>query len=72
MTQQATLDFAGGVTLGTPAGGPGHPDAIGAAVVYLASDDATFVHGTVLDVDGGRTGVAVIADAGAITVPEAH
>jgi hypothetical protein len=23
--------------------------------------DAAFVHGTVLDVDGGRTGVAVIA-----------
>jgi NAD(P)-dependent dehydrogenase (short-subunit alcohol dehydrogenase family) len=58
-----SVDFAGGVTLGTPAGGPGHPDAIGAAVVYLASDDAKFVHGTVLDVDGGRTGVAVIAGA---------
>jgi NAD(P)-dependent dehydrogenase (short-subunit alcohol dehydrogenase family) len=30
-------------------------------MVYLASDDASFVHGTVLDVDGGRTEVAVIA-----------
>jgi hypothetical protein len=29
--------------------------------VYLASDEATFVHGTVIDVDGGRVGVAVIA-----------
>jgi NAD(P)-dependent dehydrogenase (short-subunit alcohol dehydrogenase family) len=67
-----SVDFAGGITLGTPAGGPGHPDAIGAAVVYLASDDAKFVHGTVLDVDGGRMGVAVIADPGAITVPEDH
>jgi hypothetical protein len=30
-------------------------------MVYLASDDAAFVHGAVLDVDGGRTGAAVIA-----------
>lgn len=44
---------------GTPAGRAGHPGAIAAAAVYLASDDAVFVHGTVLDVDGGRTGVAV-------------
>jgi short-subunit dehydrogenase involved in D-alanine esterification of teichoic acids len=27
----------------------------------IASDDASFVHGAVLDVDGGRTEVAVIA-----------
>jgi NAD(P)-dependent dehydrogenase (short-subunit alcohol dehydrogenase family) len=46
---------------GTPAGRAGHPEMIAAAAVYLASDDAGFVHGTVLDVDGGRTGVAVIA-----------
>ncbi|MFC8381730.1 SDR family NAD(P)-dependent oxidoreductase [Nocardia sp. NPDC057272] len=49
---------------GTPAGRAGHPDAVAAAAVYLASDDAAFTHGTVLDVDGGRTGVAVIADRG--------
>ncbi|GAA3289344.1 SDR family oxidoreductase [Streptomyces cinereospinus] len=29
--------------------------------VYLGSDESSFVHGTVLDVDGGRTTVAVIA-----------
>lgn len=46
---------------GTPAGRTGNPDEVAAAAVYLASDDASFVHGTVLDVDGGRTGVAVIA-----------
>jgi NAD(P)-dependent dehydrogenase (short-subunit alcohol dehydrogenase family) len=46
---------------GTPAGTPGTPDAIAHAAVYLASDEAAFVHGTVIDVDGGRTGVAVIA-----------
>lgn len=38
---------------------------LAAAAVFLASDDAAFVHGTVVDVDGGRTGVAVVADAGA-------
>ncbi|WP_431278601.1 SDR family NAD(P)-dependent oxidoreductase [Leifsonia poae] len=47
--------------VGTPAGRAGHPDAIASAAVYLASDDAAFVHGTVIDVDGGRTGVAVVA-----------
>jgi NAD(P)-dependent dehydrogenase (short-subunit alcohol dehydrogenase family) len=56
-----SVAFSENMTVGTPAGAPGHPDAIGAAVVYLASDDARFVHGTVLDVDGGRTGVAVLA-----------
>jgi NAD(P)-dependent dehydrogenase (short-subunit alcohol dehydrogenase family) len=46
---------------GTPAGGSGTPDAIAHAAVYLASDEAGFVNGTVIDVDGGRVGVAVIA-----------
>jgi NAD(P)-dependent dehydrogenase (short-subunit alcohol dehydrogenase family) len=50
--------------LGTPAGRHGTPDAIAHAAVYLASDEATFVHGTVIDVDGGRVGVAVLAQAG--------
>src|SRR6202453_68217 len=40
-----------------PAGTPGHPDAIAAAAVYLASDQAAFVHGAVLDIDGGRVNV---------------
>jgi NAD(P)-dependent dehydrogenase (short-subunit alcohol dehydrogenase family) len=46
---------------GTPAGRSGTPDAIAHAAVYLASDEAAFVDGTVIDVDGGRVGVAVIA-----------
>ena len=45
---------------GTPAGTSGTPDAVAWAAVYLASDEAAFVHGTVIDVDGGRIGVAVI------------
>ncbi|MDX6347341.1 MAG: hypothetical protein QOF84_2131 [Streptomyces sp.] len=46
---------------GTPAGRMGNPDAIANAAVYLAGDESSFVHGIVLDVDGGRTTVAVIA-----------
>jgi NAD(P)-dependent dehydrogenase (short-subunit alcohol dehydrogenase family) len=46
---------------GTPAGRPGSPEAIAHAAVYLASDEAAFVHEIVLDVDGGRTTTAVIA-----------
>jgi NAD(P)-dependent dehydrogenase (short-subunit alcohol dehydrogenase family) len=46
---------------GTPAGGSGTSDAIAHAAVYLAGDESAFVHGTVIDVDGGRVGVAVIA-----------
>ncbi|MFE9848102.1 SDR family NAD(P)-dependent oxidoreductase [Streptomyces sp. NPDC005576] len=46
---------------GTPAGTYGRPEDIARAVVYLASDDSSFVQGIVLDVDGGRTSTAVIA-----------
>ncbi len=46
---------------GTPAGAVGATEAIADAAVYLAGDGARFVHGTVIDVDGGRTGVAVVA-----------
>ncbi len=46
---------------GTPAGRFGTPEEIALAVVYLAGDEASFVHGVVLDVDGGRTTAAVIA-----------
>jgi NAD(P)-dependent dehydrogenase (short-subunit alcohol dehydrogenase family) len=46
---------------GTPAGRSGTPDAIAHAAVYLASDEAWFVHGATVDVDGGRTTIALIA-----------
>lgn len=46
---------------GTPAGRPGPASAIADAAVFLASEEASFVHGTIIDVDGGRTSVAVIS-----------
>jgi NAD(P)-dependent dehydrogenase (short-subunit alcohol dehydrogenase family) len=54
-------DPAAAMMRGTPYGRFGTPDAIAHTAVYLASDESRFVNGTVIDVDGGRTGVAVIA-----------
>ena len=41
----------------TPHGRPGQPEDIAHAIAYLAGDDAAYVHGAVLAVDGGRTAV---------------
>jgi NAD(P)-dependent dehydrogenase (short-subunit alcohol dehydrogenase family) len=40
-----------------PAGRPGLPEEIASAIVYLASDEASFVQGVLLPVDGGRVAV---------------
>jgi NAD(P)-dependent dehydrogenase (short-subunit alcohol dehydrogenase family) len=37
-----------------PAGRPAAPEEIASAISYLAGEEASFVHGAVLDVDGGR------------------
>jgi 3-oxoacyl-[acyl-carrier protein] reductase len=49
-------DILAAMTAPTPAGHPGRPIDIAWAVRYLVSDEAAFVHGTVLDVDGGIVG----------------
>jgi len=41
----------------SPAGRAASPEEIAAAITYLVSDDASFVHGVILPVDGGRTAV---------------
>ena len=40
-----------------PLGRPADADEIARAIVFLASDDATYVNGAILAVDGGRTAV---------------
>ncbi len=40
-----------------PAGRPGEPEEIANAIVFLATDEAAFIHGAVLPVDGGRIAV---------------
>lgn len=41
------------MTAGSPAGKPGRPIDIAFAVRYLASDEAAYLHGATIDVDGG-------------------
>jgi NAD(P)-dependent dehydrogenase (short-subunit alcohol dehydrogenase family) len=63
---QWTWDASARYPNSTSRSAPGHPEAIAAAAVYLASDEAAFVHGAVLDIDGGRVNVLTSADAAAV------
>lgn len=45
--------FAKGMVAATAMGRPGEPDEVAAAIVFLASDDASFVTGETLGVSGG-------------------
>jgi NAD(P)-dependent dehydrogenase (short-subunit alcohol dehydrogenase family) len=48
-------DMANQVAALAPAGRQGEPEELAAVIVFLASDDASFVHGITIPVGGGRT-----------------
>jgi 3-oxoacyl-[acyl-carrier protein] reductase len=45
--------YGDAILSGIPLGRPGQPEDIGRAAVYLASDDASFITGKILRIDGG-------------------
>ena len=57
MTQEQIDQFSSTGTANIPIARPGTPDEIAKAVVFLASDDSSYVTGVELFVDGGMTQV---------------
>jgi NAD(P)-dependent dehydrogenase (short-subunit alcohol dehydrogenase family) len=52
-TEEQSRQFQAGMIAGIPLGRLGTPDEVAKAVVFLASDDSSFVNGSELFVDGG-------------------
>jgi 3-oxoacyl-[acyl-carrier protein] reductase len=55
MTGQLTPELLKALVDRTPAGRGGSPRELGAAIAFLASEDAGFITGTCLDVNGGQS-----------------
>jgi NAD(P)-dependent dehydrogenase (short-subunit alcohol dehydrogenase family) len=49
--------YTAAVAAATPLGRPADPREVATAVTFLVSDDAAYITGEVLTVDGGRTGI---------------
>jgi len=57
LTDQQIGDYVAKMAAATPLGRVGRPDEIAKAVSFLASDDASYITGAELFVDGGKTQV---------------
>ncbi|WP_234358592.1 SDR family NAD(P)-dependent oxidoreductase [Streptomyces sp. NRRL B-24085] len=50
-------DDLGGLAAQAPAGRPASPEEVASVITFLASEAASFVHGAIVPVDGGRVAV---------------
>lgn len=57
LTQEQQQQFANNVVAGVPMGRPGKPEEIANTVLFLASDESSFITGVEIAVDGGMTQV---------------
>jgi NAD(P)-dependent dehydrogenase (short-subunit alcohol dehydrogenase family) len=58
MMEEVPEEMVTSLALLAPAGRVAEPEELASAIVFLASDDASFIHGVTLAVDGGRVAAA--------------